>query len=717
MIATLRHRAGEEIQDRYLVLNELGAGAFGTVYQCRDRELGLTVAVKELHVLDDPSTALNERVLALDQFRREAIHLSELRHPHIVSGHYQPHSGTWLVCPTCGLPFRGVSTCPEHNALPVVIKQRHYLVMEYIGGPDIEAAAQQAGGTLPIKQTIRAAQQVVDALIHIHERGWVHRDIKPENIRLRIKAASNGSSSDAASVDAVLLDFGIATQSGVAGVFSTRPQKKTTGGGTWGYAPDDPRERVHPDARSDIHALGMTLYRVLTDRDPTEPAHLIEMRRSRPSQFNPRIPPGLDELIVRCIAADPRARPKSTRDIAHALVALEFGVISPPAPAVAPPSTYAATPAAPNAPVAPPTAAFTFSNGEVASNLTQLVKLCDKHTEEASDYLFNGDIANWLRATNRHEEARRSDEIRVQYAEQRKQGLEAFIQYTGVLEPPGLKITPQILDFGTLWLGQKRAVDVFVNNPGRGHLFGLVRTRYTNLSFPQTFDGNSNVLPVVLDSRGLQRGTYEGDVEIDTSGGEVRVPFRFTLHRRRSSLPFWHVFLASLCGALSAMLARTLPFAGGDDGKITAWLAPGAEFGQLGDKASMSGLFAGCVWVALIALFAFEGLRRKSLGIFFSGALSSALLAAACFGGATMILPAIDQSLQSWMQPIVKNWPPGAWMLMGGLGGAIYGTVSRWKDLLTTRAGLIVGAWVAAIVVIYAMLAGLLLAMQTASVG
>jgi serine/threonine protein kinase len=471
MIATLRHRTGEEIQDRYRIEGELGAGAFGTVYRCRDKELNLLVAVKELHVLDDPSTAGHERSLALEQFRAEAIHLSQLRHPHIVSGHYQPHAGTWLICPVCGLDFRGTASCPEHGAAPVVLKQRHYLVMEYVAGPDLEMAARNAGGRLPVEVAVKAARQVVDALVHIHERGWVHRDIKPENIRLR--------GTDIEKSAAVLLDFGIATLSGAGGEFSTRPQKKTQGGGTWGYAPDDPRERLHPDARSDIHALGMTLYSVLCGRDPTEAGPLIEMRRSRPRLFNPEIPPILDELLVACIAFNPAQRPASARDVAQALAALDA---PPPAIDLAPPSTSSTSPPpASTSPVANValTVPFGFVSGETATNLTQLVRLCDKFPDEACDYLFHGDVAAWLRANGRPDEANRVDQIRSEYATQKRQGLEAFIQYTGILPPPTLSVEPESLDFGTLWLGQKREIDLLVHNPGRGHLFGLVRSRYS----------------------------------------------------------------------------------------------------------------------------------------------------------------------------------------------------------------------------------------------
>jgi serine/threonine protein kinase len=530
MIATLRHRTGDEIQNRYLVLDELGAGAFGTVYRCRDRELGLMVAVKELHVLDDPATAHDERALALDQFRREAIHLSELRHAHIVSGHYQPHSATWLVCPTCGYAFRGVATCPEHNTRPVVLKQRHYLVMEYVGGPDLENAAAQTGGILRTEVAVRMASQVADALAHIHEQGWVHRDIKPENIRLRALATNSPapkSAGLAAGLNAVLLDFGIATESGAEGQFSTRPQKKTTGGGTWGYAPDDPRERLHPDARSDIHALGMTLYHVLSGRDPTEAANLIEMRNSRPIVFNPRMPPALDELIVRCISSDANQRPATAREIASALAEIES------------PGTSGALPRHHKYFERYCKRGRRCASSRCAVGTGGTVYFCERRNRQQPDAV--GQAVRGAPRTRRANtfstatlppgcaprvaSTKRSapEEIRAQYAAQKRQGLEAFIQFTGILPPPTLKVAPESLDFGTLWMGQKRAIDLRIENPGRGHLFGMARTRYSNLSFPATFDGNSNLLKVVLDSRGLARGTYEGDVEIDSSGGEVRL--------------------------------------------------------------------------------------------------------------------------------------------------------------------------------------------------
>src|SRR4028119_171574 len=133
MTAYLRHLSGELIQDRYEIISVLGSGAFGTVYKCCDLELNTLVAIKELHVLPSTDGSSSEREEALAQFRREAFNLSNLRHPHIMSGHYQPHSGTWLVCPVCGYAFRGSPTCPEHGAAAIGGRQPPQLVVEARG--------------------------------------------------------------------------------------------------------------------------------------------------------------------------------------------------------------------------------------------------------------------------------------------------------------------------------------------------------------------------------------------------------------------------------------------------------------------------------------------------------------------------------------------------------------------------------------------------------
>ena len=344
MVSFLRHRAGELIEERYEIQRELGSGAFGTVYLCRDSELDTLAAVKELHVLIEaaPTAALSAREQALQQFRREAIHLSQLRHPHIVSGHYEREAGIWLACPICGYTFKGSPRCEDHQAAPIVVRQRHYLVMEYLDGADLGQAAARAGGSLPVDDSLKYVRQAAEALQLIHTRGFVHRDIKPENIRLR--ARSN---------DAVVLDFGIATPTGEAGDFSTRTHRHTAGGGTLGYAPESPTERRHPDARSDVHALGMTLYRLLSGCDPTDPKDLHALRRLSPREHNPAIPPDLELLIKSSISSEPSERPA---DAAQFLARL-IPIIHPPPPLQADYHPHSALPG------------FSFRSGKTAHDL------------------------------------------------------------------------------------------------------------------------------------------------------------------------------------------------------------------------------------------------------------------------------------------------------------------------------------------------------------
>jgi serine/threonine protein kinase len=422
MTAYLRHLTGERIQDRYEISSVLGSGAFGTVYKCCDLELNTLVAIKELHVPPSADGNSDEREQALAQFRREAVNLSNLRHPHIVSGHYQPHSGTWLICPVCGQSFRGTPTCPQHGALPLVLRQRHYLVMEYLDGPDLAEAARSPlnpGGKMEIRRALRYIRQIAEALQLIHSRGLVHRDIKPANIRLRADAD-----------DAVLLDFGIATQSGEAGDFSTRVVRHTTGGGTFGYAPESPAERRLPDARSDIHALGMTLYALVSGRDPLEDDDLAAMRVLRPRDFNTEVSLQLETLILKSINSDPTKRPQNAAEFLHEMLApTTLPLQSDGAQASRGNAKKAgATAAAPTALSARtqfethPVPEFVFRSGARASDVQDLVQLIDRDRQEAKEYLYNGDFATWLSQIGRADLAQRAREIVFEYPDRNIRG-------------------------------------------------------------------------------------------------------------------------------------------------------------------------------------------------------------------------------------------------------------------------------------------------------
>jgi serine/threonine protein kinase len=682
MIAALQHRAGEYIQERYEVLGVLGSGAFGTVYRCRDHELDTFVAIKELHVLDDPGTVISERTRALAQFRREALHLSRLRHPHIVSGHYQPHNSTWLVCPVCGFTFLGTKACPAHNATPIVLKQRNYLVMEYLDGPNLSQAAEQSGGALPIESAVRYIRQTSEALRLIHERGWVHRDVKPENIRLR-----------AATDEAVLLDFGIATQSGAAGDFSTRAQRHTTGGGTLGYAPDTAEERRHPDARSDIHALGMTLYHLASGRDPLEFEELLAMRKFPPRHFNTQITPELEVLILRAINPHPANRPANGAEFLRELDALgEKKIPTPPAPSPEPAATLAS-----------PTS-LRFDSGEQPRTLQQLVELCDCYPVEARAYLFNSEIERWLLEENRGILARRAREIREKYS-RRERALEAFLQATGEAEPPRLQADQSFLDFGEVHVGEVRTLKLRLQNNGRGYLFGVLRASHQSLQAPHEFDGNEATIPIALDARRLARGVYSGELTIDSSAGELRIPFRANVkNAARSALSgvvSWAVF-----GMIGGCALRTLPLISHSSLPGWGWLK-GAPPGLT--MWPISPLFGITLFAVLTPFLVAESLRRKSCSTAFSLALFTVLLSIFCSFLGLEILIGGDALLRPYLHQIARNWAAGGWMFVGGVLGAAYGTLQQWHAVFSARLLQILLGWLAAMALLYGVLAAVTL--------
>ncbi|RYG55231.1 serine/threonine protein kinase, partial [bacterium] len=372
--------------------------------------------------------------------------LSRLRHPHIVSGHYEPFTGDWRICPVCGLDFPGYSRCPDHNADLELVTSRHYLVMEYIAGPDLLQLAANGGGRIRLDEALNYARDIAGALAHIHARGFVHRDIKPENIRLR-------SDSD----EAVLLDFGIATVGeAVSGdKYGTRPQRHTTGGGTVGYAPESLRERQNPDARSDIHAFGMTFYHLLTGKDPTLASDLQSMRTHTPCDFVPQIPVALDQLLVECTDQDAHNRPQDGAELLHRLENLTSATTS--APTTPGYSSFQFEPE-------PQLDPFIFRSGHQAVDVAELAPLLDEFPAEAAQHLYAGDFEEWLNRIGERELATQANIFRTRYRGRPKQGLEAFALATGQVVPPLLELSSQELNFGSLAPDGQRTLELKLQN-------------------------------------------------------------------------------------------------------------------------------------------------------------------------------------------------------------------------------------------------------------
>jgi serine/threonine protein kinase len=264
---------GEVLAGRYRLLNLLGRGGAGEVWQAEDQVLARPVAVKLLRRLEgDPMDAVA-------RFRVEAQAAARLLHPNVVA--------TYDVGTAAGQVF---------------------LVMELVTGPDL-AKLLRSGGLPPAKQVADIAVQGARALDAAHAAGIVHRDVKPGNLLL----ASDGTLK--------ITDFGIAQASGLSG--ATGPVLL----GTAAYiSPEQVRgERATP--ASDWYALGCVLYELLEGTPPfiaTDGADATEVLRQHlettpPPVRRTDVPAGLADLVMRLLAKDPAARPSSAAEVVRAL--------------------------------------------------------------------------------------------------------------------------------------------------------------------------------------------------------------------------------------------------------------------------------------------------------------------------------------------------------------------------------------------------------------
>ncbi|MBM4026034.1 MAG: hypothetical protein FJ280_11610 [Planctomycetes bacterium] len=267
---------GAMLQNRYRVIRQLGGGGQAIVYLAEDLNLGVQRAVKEL--LPDPAVTPQERQAAYDQFRVEARILASLNHPNLarVWDHFQ-------------------------------VGDNAYLVMDYIDGQTLQEVLDQTPGFLPEAAVLRWAGQLCDVLDYLHRQPLpiIFRDLKPSNVML--------DRSDTVK----LIDFGIARH------FKGGKAADTVNMGTPGYAPLEQHGRGQTDARSDIYALGATLYHLLTKHEP-EPAP-VRVIPGQPDPLRParayssRITPTTEAALERALAADPGQRFQSAREMKHAL--------------------------------------------------------------------------------------------------------------------------------------------------------------------------------------------------------------------------------------------------------------------------------------------------------------------------------------------------------------------------------------------------------------
>ncbi|MFN2115483.1 MAG: serine/threonine-protein kinase [Anaerolineae bacterium] len=278
--------SGTVLRDRYRIVSCVGEGGGGAVYRADDLRLaGRVTAVKEIR--PDPTASAELQAETQEQFRREASTLARLDHPAL------PKVSDYFVD-----------------------GEADFLVMDFVDGPDLRQVVDErraAGGFLAEEEVLRWAVQLLEALDYLHhqEPPVVHRDVKPANIKLvdggRVK----------------LVDFGL-----VKPLDPSDPRTLTVARGI-GSLPYTPLEQYagdtgFTDARSDLYAVGATLYHLLTGHPPptAQERFLMPNALRRPRDLNHDVSERTQQAVLAAMALHPDHRPADARALRDMLLGL-----------------------------------------------------------------------------------------------------------------------------------------------------------------------------------------------------------------------------------------------------------------------------------------------------------------------------------------------------------------------------------------------------------
>ena len=258
----VQFKAGDYFDNRYRIIEEIGRGGMGSVYKAEDTKLNITVALKLIR----PKLAANP--IFLDRFKKETLTARSISHENVVR----------------------IYDLGE-------VDETKYISMEYIKGQSLRDLI-LASGYLTIETAVNITKQICAGLKAAHKKSIIHRDLKPSNIMMDMTG------------QAYVMDFGLARSVHI----SETDQTEHIAGTPPHMSPEQILgEKL--DLRSDIYSLGIVMYEMLTGKRPfqgnTSSDYFrlhIEEDVKPPSRLNPRIPPRLEAVILKCLAKDREQR-------------------------------------------------------------------------------------------------------------------------------------------------------------------------------------------------------------------------------------------------------------------------------------------------------------------------------------------------------------------------------------------------------------------------
>ena len=266
----MKQEIGQLLNNRYQILELLNEGGMGTVYRAHDNNLNILVAIKK---------NIRAWSKAQEQFIQEARLLARLSHRNL------PRVTDFFTNDT-----------------------DQYLVMDFVEGRDL-AETLQHSSPLSERKILPWIIQICEALAYLHLQSppIFHRDIKPANIKIRTDE------------QVMLVDFGIAK------VATEDDLKTTTGakGVTRGYSPPEQYRSGGTDGRSDIYALGATLYHLLTGQKPPESIDLYETPLVPPRKINPYLSSDVERVILKAMCILPEQRFQTVQELQQELSSIK----------------------------------------------------------------------------------------------------------------------------------------------------------------------------------------------------------------------------------------------------------------------------------------------------------------------------------------------------------------------------------------------------------